>query len=264
MRRVMLGLLGLVFVSNAFAADYPDYLRGSTYEAPPVRYNWAGVYVGGQFGYVETGAAFDPIQRNVSVDRLLRPTIESDANLAQWPGLTSTDARGSSYGGFIGYNSQWGDAVLGFEMNYSRGSHHTSSIRTVVVDTSTATGIAGSRGQVDYAGDMRITDVLSARLRAGYAWNWLMPYATIGAVVGRADHVRSANVTYTPVGHPEYTDIESKNGQITYGYSAGFGVDVGLMPGVFVRGEYEFVSLNTLNAVTAYINTFRVAAAYKF
>jgi outer membrane immunogenic protein len=262
MRRVMWGLLGLVFASDAFAADYPDYLRGSSYEAPPARYNWAGVYVGGQFGWIETGAAFGTIQRNVFVPTLLRPTVETGTG--QWPALTSTDARGSSYGGFIGYNSQWGDAVLGFEVNYMRASHHTISQRTTFVDTSMLTGIAGSRAQIDHTADMRLTDLVSARLRAGYAWNWLMPYATIGGVIGRADLVRSATVTYTPVGYPDYTDIESKNGQITYGYSAGFGVDVGLMPNVFVRGEYEFVSLNTIHAVTAYVNTFRVAAAVKF
>jgi hypothetical protein len=41
-------------------------------------------------------------------------------------------------------------------------------------------------------------------------------------------------------------------------------VDIGLLPGVFVRGEYEFVQLNTINGMTAQLNTVRVAGAVKF
>src|SRR5688500_9808136 len=157
MRRVLLGLVGIVFATDAFAADY---FRGSYSEAPPARYYWGGVYFGGQIGYTETIARFDAFPRTAVVDPLLRPTIESAANLANWPGLPTSDSRGTSYGGFFGYNAQWGEVVLGVELNYSHAATDISNSQTAVV--AVGTGI----GQVDYFANMHLTDFASARLRA--------------------------------------------------------------------------------------------------
>jgi outer membrane immunogenic protein len=265
MRRFLLSLFAAAFAGDAVAADY---LRGSSYEAPSAAsYNWAGVYVGGQAGTAESLLAVDPIPRTVMTDPLVRPTIETPDNRTQWPALLRGDARAESYGAFAGYNSQWGDVVIGFELNYNHTSLRPRSTQpTLIVPT---TG-APNYGTVDYSAEMRITDYGSARLRAGYAWNCFLPYLFAGLAMGRADLVRTAEVGYVgpapttiPASLP-YTDIETKNGALTVGYSAGVGLDVGLFPGVFVRGEYEFVQLNTIKGMTAQLNTFRAAAAVKF
>ena len=39
--------------------------------------------------------------------------------VSQWPILGTTDRRDVSYGGFIGYNTQWENVILGVEPNYN-------------------------------------------------------------------------------------------------------------------------------------------------
>jgi opacity protein-like surface antigen len=127
---------------------------------------------------------------------------------------------------------------------------------------------------VDSAASMRITDYGTVRARFGYAWNWLLPYATVGLAIGRADIARSVTITLdrtdfntsppTPLGVIVYSDAKAQAGALTLGYALGLGVDIGLLPGVFVRAEYEFVQLNTIQGITAHINSFRAAAAVKF
>jgi len=180
--------------------------------------------------------------------------------------------RGSGYGGFIGYNSQWREAIFGIELNYSRLGLRASSLSTSYISTSASTGIPGSFSRLDYTADMTLTDLVTGRLRAGCAWNWFMPYGFIGAAVGRADLVRSATVSYSaplPCVPPSpctlpYTDTQTRNGAIMAGYTAGFGVDIGLMANVFLRAEYEFVQLSKVEGVEAQVNSVRAAAAVKF
>lgn len=266
MRAVTLGLATLMIAGgNAWAADY---LRGGSYEGPPAEaagYNWSGTYFGGQWGRSEARAAFGRTGRSTFTDRLLRPTVETNDNMARWPELPNGDTRGSSYGGFVGYNAQWGDVVVGLELNYSHGSLSVNSARNVFTDMGApVVGIAA------YSGQARITDFGSLRLRAGYAWGWLMPYATVGLAMGRMETMRSVSVSYSPAPPPAppvyaaYTDTDSKTNALTFGYAFGGGIDIGLLPNVFVRGEYEFVQLNAVNGITASLNNYRAAVAVKF
>lgn len=263
MRAIIAGLAGTIFATNAMAADY---LRGSTYEGGPASYNWAGAYIGAQAGYSEAITSLDTAPRTTAI--LPATTIETVGDLGTWRGFAKGDVRGNSYGGFVGYNSQWGEVVLGLELNYSHSDLNRSETTTRIVDTSALTGVAGTVGQADYLASARITDYATGRLRFGYAWNWVMPYAMAGLAVGRADVARSVTVAYTggvPPGFlPDYTENGNRNGLFTFGYMAGLGVDVGLMPGVFVRGEYEYIQFNPIEGLDAQMHTFRVAAAIKF
>jgi opacity protein-like surface antigen len=49
---------------------------------------------------------------------------------------------------------------------------------------------------------------------------------------------------------------------LIYGYSAGLGVDVNLIGGLFARAEYEYVRFTS--TVDTSINTARVGLGYKF
>ena len=184
------------------------------------------------------------------------------------------------YGGFVGYNSQWGDVVVGTELNYTRVSLSAEASNTIsrsFVDNdfrydTTVTGTASAK----------ITDYATIRVRAGYAMGWFLPYLTGGVAFGRADYSATASVGYpTPTDTlppptppdlprpvpPAYlppAETEAKNGVIGIGYAFGAGVDIGLFPGMFIRGEYEHVELGSMGGVTASINSFRVAAALKF
>jgi opacity protein-like surface antigen len=270
MRAVILGLTGLLVAGDAVAADY---LRGSSYEGSPAGYNWAGVYIGGQVGYGESNVDSSNAVKDMIANLLRLTTIEEEANVSTWPALPKRDARASTYGGFIGYNSQWGDVVLGLEANYNRTSLQTDSTDSIGRRYVISSGVQYDTF-VDSAASMRITDYGTVRARFGYAWNWFLPYATVGLAVGRADLARSVTVTLdrtdlntspaTPLGVIVYNDVKNQAGAFTLGYALGLGVDIGLLPGVFVRGEYEFVQLNTVQGMTAHISSFRAAAAVKF
>jgi len=113
MRAVILGLAGLIVAGDAMAADY---LRGSTYEGPPsTGYSWAGVYVGGQMGYANetldlTGAPSRQVA-SLAAHSFLEETgtTGTERRVSEWLSLPLQGASQLAYGGFIGWNSQWGD-----------------------------------------------------------------------------------------------------------------------------------------------------------
>jgi outer membrane immunogenic protein len=271
MRAIIAGLAGTLFATNAMAADY---LRGGQYEGGSASYNWAGVYIGAQIGYSESNVDFSKSTRDMVANLMRFSLIENEFQVSNWSTLPRRDARATTYGGFIGYNSQWGDVVFGLDGTYSHTDLPTTSSDLISRRVVLSNNIQ-SDTSVFSAATMRITDYGTIRVRAGYAMNWVLPYLTAGVAIGRADVTRSVLVTSinrvdlsttpsTPLGDIVDTASESANGQFAVGYSAGLGVDIGLFPGAFVRGEYEFIQLNTVKGMTAHLNTFRVGAAFKF
>jgi outer membrane immunogenic protein len=280
MRRVMLSLVGLIFAGDAIAADY---LRGSSCEAP-CGYSWSGSYVGGQAGYANASMDFSNAMGSL-LARLARATFlqvpDADFNagtgfqVSKWLSGSGVGASGTTYGGFAGYNVQWGDVVIGGELNYSRtsltGTTTDSVSRAVTWDDYrylvTATASASAH----------VTDLATARLRVGYAAGWLMPYAFGALAFGRGDYTKTASIGYPapddldPVkGRPPApgwspTPItEAKTGVVSIGYALGGGFDVGLFPGFFIRGEYEFLQLSNIGGSAIGIHNLRTAAAIKF
>jgi len=229
MRAIVLGFAATVIAGQALAADY---LRGSTYEVVKPAYRWDGFYFGGQAGYAYSDATFE---RTPSFDGVLP---------AEWPELPSASASNTSYGAFFGYNAQFGEIVIGAEANYSHVSLRNHSSRRFA--------------PFDYTGTTKVTDYGTFRFRAGYAWDWVMPYASVGLALVRAD-VRRA--TELPSG-PDMVDF--RGGVVSVGYSVGVGVDVALMHNLFVRGEYEFMQFKGINGSWVNLGTARGAVAVKF
>jgi opacity protein-like surface antigen len=56
----------------------------------------------------------------------------------------------------------------------------------------------------------------------------------------------------------------SKNNAIVAGFVGGLGMDVALLPNVFLRGEWEFVAFAPVSGIRANLNTVRVGIAVKF
>src|SRR5262245_14833899 len=120
MRRpfVALALLGLI--SNASAGEYeiPDLptLRGSSpfVPAPPTYPRWAGFYVGGSVGYGSAHVDFSKATQPLLTFVLRELALENEQHVSQWKVLGDKDTGGSSFGGFVGFNSQWDDVILGF------------------------------------------------------------------------------------------------------------------------------------------------------
>ncbi|HET9903981.1 MAG TPA: outer membrane beta-barrel protein [Xanthobacteraceae bacterium] len=280
MRAVILGLASLTIAGNAVAADY---LRGSTYDAlPSARYDWSGVYAGAQWSYSSNTYEFNKSTRPLVADILRQTLLESEGHVSDLPNLPKRSTTGSGFGFFVGYNSQWGDAVVGLEVNYNRVGGGTAASSDIIGRVFETSDEFSNNFLISSSATARLTDIGSLRMRLGYAWGWVMPYGMFGLAIGRVDAFRTATVNLVATdasdaaldptdGIPprpgavlNQSRTESRNGVVTFGYMLGAGVDIGLFPGVFVRGEWEYAQLNSVLGIPISVNSFRVGAAVKY
>jgi outer membrane immunogenic protein len=279
MRRLLV-VLGLVLgsvgsIAGASAQEYEiPTLRGADSWVPDApeplyRPRWSGFYVGGQLGYGAGTFDFRNSTRDLIAHQLRNTQLESTQAPSRWEVLGQDSTRSASFGAFLGYNIGWESLILGFELNYSKSDFSTSAplfpIGRVVgvgsnVDTVLLTGSAS----------MHIIDYGTLRARAGYIVNNFMPFFMIGAAFGRADVARSATATVieTPAGGGApgtfvFSEAEAKRAYI-YGWSLGGGLEVMVMPHVFLRAEYEYIAFVPVLDIKAQVQTARLALGYKF
>jgi outer membrane immunogenic protein len=75
----------------------------------------------------------------------------------------------------------------------------------------------------------------------------------------------NTTTTSTPSTNPFKASLSnSKNNAIVGGFVAGLGMDVALLPNVFLRGEWEFVAFAPVSGIRNNLNTARVGIAVKF
>jgi outer membrane immunogenic protein len=271
-----LALLGLVH--NAQAADYSEpILRGSDVFAPAqaTYFNWGGFYVGGQGGYTHAEVGFGTGARTM-LDGLFEIGRPGNPRIAVPMSADMKDSIGaSSYGGFVGYNAQFENVIVGVEANYNRTSLAAVSSETVPL-------LLPDIGTASASSTAHLTDYGTVRARMGYIMGRFMPYAMLGLAIGRADFTDSARLEYLPFDNGallpavDFSGTASQSGTIVYGWAAGFGVDVMLTSGLFLRGEYEFIQFNSAGSApivvgsnepldhTLNLNTFRGAVGFKF
>ena len=125
MRRFLLAAVMFGMAAGAQAADLSDLpiLRGGLHRrADQPSVNWQGFYVGGQAG-TASDMNFTGFDRAASPRHLLTGTaIEAAATSRNGRSWARSRVHGTGYGGFVGYNSQWDDVVLGVEANYMHGN----------------------------------------------------------------------------------------------------------------------------------------------
>ncbi|MGA2125735.1 MAG: outer membrane beta-barrel protein, partial [Xanthobacteraceae bacterium] len=126
-----------------------------------------------------------------------------------------------------------------------------------------------------------ITDFGTLRGRIGYIVGNFLPYATVGLAAGRADINNQTNVYFacSAVGQTcTQGDVISQTlvplplqGQSSevlskwlYGYAVGAGLEVAVLPNVFVRGEWEFIQFGPFSNTTANLNALRIGAGVRF
>jgi outer membrane immunogenic protein len=310
-RAIVGGLAGaLAMMASAHAADpasawrVPPVLRGSEQPyggeptAPPPRFvpgtpaypRWGGLYVGGHIGLADSSTDFGQGTES-QVAYILRNDVVG-SHVANWTTLAKVDGTKQMYGGFVGYNAQWeGDFILGAELNYSRflsggltGSSADSMTRLFNDDSQApAQHHYFYTATVSSSASARITDYATARARAGFVFDRLLPYAFVGGALGRVDIVRSATVSYsrqdipdnvtppTPPITPQatynfgpQTKSEQQKDAIAYGFTAGAGIDVALTQNVFVRAEYEYIGFLPVHDFKIRIGTGRLGVGIKF
>ena len=272
MRKFLMAAMAIASVQGAQAADMPA-LRGSYFDAPASRPIWEGFYVGGQGGYGVSNMNFAGSTTSQIARLLANTTIENEMRVSQWPLLGKESRHAASYGGFMGYNSQWDDVVIGVDFSYMHGKSGGTSTGSMGRSFTTSDGYNNNVTATSTA-TIAVSDFGSIRLRGGYAIDNYLPYMFAGFALGRADIVRSASITAagTYVGAtipapPDYgpdtvADTLAQHGHLLVGYSAGAGLDIMLAGGLFFRAEYEY--LRFAAPIDTSINTVRAGLGYKF
>ncbi|MDX3972225.1 MAG: outer membrane beta-barrel protein [Bradyrhizobium sp.] len=280
-------------VSAAHAADMPDLpvLRGGfTDGLSKTAHNWDGFYVGGNAGY--TTDATDFSQSVVGLTNYIFRDSVLQQPTANWSLLNKASTQGVNFGGFVGRNWQWYDAILGLEGTYSYFDNlyaQTSGYNSLVITNPpgdnppegttnnynvTLTGTAAAK----------VKDMISLRGRVGWDGGDFMPYAFFGAAVGRMDVSRTvtSDVTLTQIvsttvggvttttsntyAVPAQSQTQSQHRTNTFavGWTAGLGLEYCIWDGLFARVEYEYVRFSPVMNTQVTLNNARLGLGYKF
>lgn len=283
------GVLAGLSVTDSFAQD----LRGAIVTGPPTM-NWRGFYGGAQFNYNNADVDFQSATGTL-VNRVLRNT-DILANVSSWQLLQDSSTNSSGFGGFVGYNWQFDDMVVGVEGNYnrtrlSRWANDSMTRSFINNDVAPPDHTYTYTVRLDGSGTVNITDLGTFRARAGWAFGSFLTYGFVGLAVGRADVTTSVNVSgelrddYTiPALCPDGTggvvacnlprtdyytlppgkQSETQNGKWVYGGAVGLGFDWALTQNLFMRGEWELVKLVNIEGIDVRLNTGRVGLGVKF
>jgi outer membrane immunogenic protein len=271
MRRLFLVAAMCGVVTGAQAADLP-FLRGSFTEGlSRSNVNWSGVYIGGHVAHGAADMDFTNSGKDLLEKLLNNVDLEAQFNISSWPLLGKAHMQNSGFGGFIGYNFQWSEAIIGIELNYTHGNffgaNSGSQGRVFQYPTNYVTTAFASS-----SASMKITDYGSLRVRGAYAIDNFLPYGFAGVALGQANINRRADVDlqYQYVGPApplpnyaaNYSLTDNANSHFIMGFAAGLGVDVMLYAGLFLRAEWEYLRFTT--KVDTTVNTVRAGLGYKF
>jgi outer membrane immunogenic protein len=271
-------LLTAVSAGTARAADWlPEVpvLRG------PIGINWEGFIVGGQIGVGNSDTDFGSSTENMIAYILRDTTIENEQAPSNWTTLPSQIGHLTSYGGFVGYNTQWGQIVFGVDGAYNVVSSSGSSASDSIGRQFTTSDGFWNDVDIVASSSIKLNDYGTLRGRVGYAIGQFLPYATIGAAVGRFDYAVTAGVYGygTPTtgssgqpfcisgSYPNCTwtiQTDQKDNAIAAGLELGLGLDVAITPNVFVRGEWEFIAFAQIHGINYNMNTARAGIGVKF
>jgi opacity protein-like surface antigen len=253
MRGLVLAAVVLGAASSAHAADMPDFLRGGFSDGlSHSAVNWRGFYAGAQGSW---GSANTDVPGGLNSD--MQATFVNPPHYGyNWLPLQMTHELRAGYGVFAGYSAQYDEIVLSLEGNFIHDGFNRTTSSTGIgyaADNVTVLTVTNSTATVKHP------DFGSLRLRAGYAAGCFLPYGFIGIGIGDETIDRTSNAT-PPSVIPAWT-TDGKNKMI-YGYTTGFGVDMVVVGGLFVRAEYEYRRITT--TIETNVNTARLGLGYKF
>ncbi len=293
MRAVALAILATsLSPAAALAADFdPGPLRGTEYVEPaaaPIAV-WEGVYFGGFGGISQSNFQIKGDPKAIVAPVVYNTTLETEHGVSSWLAPLTKKAHGENFGAFAGYNSQFEEVVLGFELDYTHTGIKNSGFDQVdrIVGTSD-----GYQNIVKLTGVAKteISDLATLRARAGYTAGAFLPFVTGGVALGRflvTDSVTTQIARYNAVGandgyavfdplapitfdatHSILKDpvalASHKRDIVAFGLTAGAGLDIALTQNIFLRGEYQYAWFDDLNGHKFNVNTVRGGAGVKF
>jgi outer membrane immunogenic protein len=274
--RVGAAALGLILLApvGASAADLDDSaLRGSFSNmfSTSSYSRWDGFNFGAHIGLSNMNTDFGNSTSSLVAFILRNSTLENEAAPSNWTTLPSNTTNGRAYGVFLGYNYQWEQLVLGFDLAYNRPSTLESSASDSISRTVTTSDGVQNDVTIAAQSSLKLVDYATLRGRAGYAFGQFLPYAVLGVAAGRFNYTNTATVTViqTPSGgvpstFGPTTDSNNKDGAIVAGFVTGLGLDVAILPNMFLRAEWEFIAFAPVSGIRANINTGRVGIGLKF
>lgn len=266
----------------AFAADYPILRGTSSPSLPPAPHiqedasPWDGFYLGGLAGF--SAVNFNPSTGAADLARqgaLRNTTVENEFQASRLVQPSQFSGRGMNYGGFLGYNMQFGEALIGFEADYMRMNQRGSSSNTIGRTFATSAGYI-ERVNLTGTSSAQLNDLVTVRVRAGYVMGSVMPYLTGGMAMGYGTVTNTVIVNHSgsdadPAAAPALPPFNVNSGLLTdsrrnafmMGFSGGAGVEA-MFGGLILRGEYLFTRLQAQGGVVIDVNQARVGAGVKF
>jgi outer membrane immunogenic protein len=290
MRWVIVALFVLNLVPRALAADL-DILRGSEPVGPAFFTNWSGVYAGGHFDFGGTTADFSGATHPIISSSLAELQLENVVAPSQWPVLGSASTTATGFGGFVGYNMQFQDLIIGVEGNYTHASATMNASESPILDRIVSVGSLQYSVNVTGSATLTTTDVGTLRMRAGYIVNNWLPYGFVGVALGSANYQVTSCVfgqqdptnVGAPTGcgqtqsfvscataaHPSCVNYSIPNSTagkdvLIYGLAAGGGVDYAFTRNIFARGEFEWIQFAPIAHIVASELNARVGLGLKF
>jgi opacity protein-like surface antigen len=269
--RVGLAALALVLLAPA-AANAQDVLRGAFGGGSTTR--WDGVNFGFQLGLTNMNTDFGNSTSDLVAYSLRNTEVEDQFSPSSWTTLPSNTTNGRQYGAFLGYNWQWDQLVIGVDVAYnSTPSLQTSASDMISRQVVTTPDNVNNAVTITAQSSVKLVDYATMRARFGYAMGQFLPYAVLGGAVGRFNYANTEttnDIGTPPAGSPVLpfnttdTQSSSKNNAITGGALLGLGVDVAVLPNVFLRAEWEIIAFAPIGGIKTNINTGRVGIGVKF
>lgn len=220
MLRVLAGGAAILATSvAAFAADLPNGASGPGLLRGETAYNWSGVYAG-----LSGGIAWNQL---------------SDPNVTQAVGRVKNS--GYVGGAQIGFNKQLDRYVIGLEADFSFVNARSQKSGTPSGKYGDYTIQSGSATM-----ESALNNIGSVRVRAGYAFDNVLLYATGGYAFGR-NRLGFGGDLVVRGGVPakNYTAAQVGSGSNTAnGWAAGGGIEWAFVRGSSLKLEYMRVHLN--------------------
>jgi hypothetical protein len=129
--------------ADALAADYDlPILRGTAVPAPvltvgPATFTrWSGFYFGGAFSYGNATSDFSQTTKGLLDFSLRGLALDSALSPSEKVVLNRGAASAFGAGGFLGYNTQWQDLIIGVEATYTHTNLNTTASSSPIGATS--------------------------------------------------------------------------------------------------------------------------------
>jgi opacity protein-like surface antigen len=267
--------LAVSSADRALAADWlgDSGLRGSLM---PTNYaRWDGWQFGALVGYGNLNTDFGNSTSAQIAFILRNTTLEAEGAPSTWTTLPANSTNAAIFGGFLGYNMQWDQLVLGWDLAY----RHPSILQTSAADSMSRRFDTSDNIQHDVTiaaqASFKLVDYAVLRARAGYAVGQFLPYAALGAAVGRFNYQTTVSVTDVmtnlappgPLGGAgtfQQSGSVGQNNVFVAGFAAGIGVDWALTQMVFARAEWEFIAFAPVNQTRSNVQAGHVGLGVRF